>query len=219
MMEDAFHGRAVSFEILRATRVLEAIAPLSALPPFKQVIPDNAKVNITFIAEGAFGKIAKLTWKKVIEETGEEEDHAIIMKTVKERSEEASTTLSQEGTVLRRLGDHDSVIGFLGVHVGFLALAMPYYPDGDLFSALYQEQSSLKSRPFYRARIFRDLASALLHCKEHGVLHRDIRPENVYLKPNSDGAVLGDFGSAFLVTKVNNKPQFPREIFICDPFR
>ena len=44
------------------------------------------------------------------------------------------------------------------------------------------------------ARVARDIANGLGHVHSHGVVHRDVKPENVLLSPN--GAVLLDFGHA-----------------------
>jgi serine/threonine-protein kinase len=44
------------------------------------------------------------------------------------------------------------------------------------------------------ARIARDIALALGHVHSNGVVHRDVKPENILLSPN--GAVLLDFGHA-----------------------
>src|SRR5690349_630551 len=44
------------------------------------------------------------------------------------------------------------------------------------------------------ARIARDIALALGHVHSRGVVHRDVKPENILLPPN--GAVLLDFGHA-----------------------
>ena len=44
------------------------------------------------------------------------------------------------------------------------------------------------------ARIAREIGAALTHAHEHGVLHRDVKPENIILSPT--GSKLTDFGIA-----------------------
>ena len=46
------------------------------------------------------------------------------------------------------------------------------------------------------ASILRDVAGALAHAHEQGIVHRDVRPENVFLLDGSRRALLSDFGVA-----------------------
>ena len=48
--------------------------------------------------------------------------------------------------------------------------------------------------------IAKDICSALVLCKKHEIVHRDIKPQNIFLSPNGDYK-LGDFGIAKTVEK------------------
>ena len=50
--------------------------------------------------------------------------------------------------------------------------------------------------------IAKDLCAALELCKKHGIIHRDIKPQNIFLSPNGDYK-LGDFGIAKTVEKTS----------------
>ena len=49
-------------------------------------------------------------------------------------------------------------------------------------------------------KIAKDICSALILCKKHNIVHRDIKPQNIFVSPNGDYK-LGDFGIAKTVEK------------------
>ena len=49
-------------------------------------------------------------------------------------------------------------------------------------------------------KVAKDLCAALELCKQHDIVHRDIKPQNIFLSPNGDYK-LGDFGIANTVEK------------------
>jgi serine/threonine protein kinase/Tfp pilus assembly protein PilF len=84
---------------------------------------------------------------------------------------------------------------------------MPLYDSGDADGVLYfvmpyEEGLSLRARierdgplPMTDAvSVLRDVARALAYAHEHGVVHRDVKPDNVML--SGDAAVVTDFGIA-----------------------
>ncbi|MEZ6186039.1 MAG: serine/threonine-protein kinase [Planctomycetota bacterium] len=77
-----------------------------------------------------------------------------------------------------------------GVHDGAPYLVMDYVPGRTL-----QEAGKLGVEPQVAARWTRELAQALEHAHSLGILHRDVKPDNVVIDP--DGHVrLMDFGLA-----------------------
>ena len=88
---------------------------------------------------------------------------------------------------------------------------MPLYDSGDVDGLLYfvmpyEEGNSLRARLDLTPRlgvaegvsILRDVARALAYAHEQGVVHRDVKPDNVLL--SGDAAVVTDFGIAKALT-------------------
>ena len=88
---------------------------------------------------------------------------------------------------------------------------VPLYDSGDVDGSLYfvmpyERGQSLRERLRDRGAlpigdalsVLRDVARALAHAHEHGVVHRDIKPDNVLL--SGDAAVVTDFGIAKAVS-------------------
>src|SRR6266571_5110337 len=71
-------------------------------------------------------------------------------------------------------------------------LVMPYVEGGNLRDYLHQrERLSLEEAGSFLHQI----ASALQHAHDHGVIHRDVKPSNILLRPDGH-AYLVDFGLA-----------------------
>jgi len=78
-----------------------------------------------------------------------------------------------------------------GAADGLLYFVMPYVDGESLRQRLTRDrQLSLEEA----VRITRDLSSGLQHAHDHGIVHRDVKPENILLAP--DVACIADFGLA-----------------------
>jgi len=80
----------------------------------------------------------------------------------------------------------------VGSHNNYHYLAMEYHTGGDLSSRI----SSGGLTPYEALRITRQLADALGLAHSKGVVHRDIKPDNVLFRAHNDDAILTDFGIA-----------------------
>ena len=94
----------------------------------------------------------------------------------------------REARVMARL-EHRSIVRVfdLDEHDGHTYLVMEYVDGGSL------AQARLEPRPLLEA--LRDVIDALGHAHAHGVVHRDVKPQNVLLD-RGGRAVLTDFGLA-----------------------
>jgi tetratricopeptide (TPR) repeat protein len=110
-------------------------------------------------------------------------------------SEEARKRFQREGEVVARLDTHPHIVG---VHAaGELPDGKPYllfdYVHGESLHELLRQRGPLPEVRVVSLGI--QLADALTHAHARGVLHRDVKPENVLLDEEGR-ALLADFGLA-----------------------
>jgi serine/threonine protein kinase len=90
---------------------------------------------------------------------------------------------------------HPNIVPIHGADevAGFVFFVMTYI-DGESLAALTRARGRLEPRTV--ARYMRDVAAALTHAHEHGVIHRDVKAENILIDRASDRALVTDFGVA-----------------------
>ena len=92
---------------------------------------------------------------------------------------------------------HDS-----GEAGGFLYYVMPYVEGQSLREKLVEEGEL----PIDEAvRVIKEVVDALAHAHEHGVVHRDIKPDNIMLSGRH--AMVTDFGVAKAVSEATGRQQ------------
>lgn len=116
------------------------------------------------------------------------EGRLVVVKRLLGVADEVSKRHAREAEVVRKL-DHPNIVPLLAAgERGELIYA--YIPGGTLADVL--EGGHLP--PARAARVAADVLAALAHAHHHGVLHQDVKPENILLQ--GDRALLSDFGFA-----------------------
>jgi eukaryotic-like serine/threonine-protein kinase len=125
----------------------------------------------------------------------QELDELVALKTIRGEgtSHEATELLRREAKLARRVTHPNVARTFdFGEHEGGRFLTMEYV-DGEPLSAILGRDGPL---PVDRGvRVVRDVAEGLHAAHEAGVIHRDVKPENV-LVARSGRVVISDFGIA-----------------------
>jgi serine/threonine-protein kinase len=108
---------------------------------------------------------------------------------------------AREIRVAARL-DHPNILRVLdsGDVGGQLWFAMPFVQGESLYDRLRREPQLPQAEAL---RITRCVASALAYAHEQGVVHRDIKPDNIMLA--GDEVLVADFGVARAVSEVQSK--------------
>lgn len=121
-------------------------------------------------------------------------DRSVVVKVLhSEIAAEVSTErFRREVQVAARL-QHPHIVPLLSSgEVDRLPYYLMPYVDGESLRARLMREGELPLKE--ATRILRDVASALAHAHRHGVVHRDIKPDNVLL--SEDFALVTDFGIA-----------------------
>ncbi len=112
---------------------------------------------------------------------------------------EALARFSREAYLMARFR-HPNIVSLYAVEPigqGRVGIVMEYVRGQSLARLL----SSGKRLPLEACtRIVRDLGKALAHAHAHGVVHRDVKPQNVLVEDESGAAKLADFGIAKVTT-------------------
>ena len=106
----------------------------------------------------------------------------------------ARARVTREAQLTGRLGDHPNVITVYdtGEHEGLPYLVLRAMPGGSLADLMRRGPGPSLADAI---RFGREIAAALAHAHAHDVVHRDVKPDNVWLAADG-GAALGDFGIA-----------------------
>jgi len=99
----------------------------------------------------------------------------------------------EAATVAQLSHPHIVPLHFVGQKDDLVYLAMEAIDGGSLADRLERERQLPINDA---ARIFGEVASALAHAHNRGVVHRDVKPQNVLLDSESGRALLTDFGIA-----------------------
>ena len=122
----------------------------------------------------------------------------VAVKVVRPRfaaDEEAVARLAREARTVAQL-EHPNIVGVYSIrHLAdrSVALVMQLIPGRTL------KQAVVEGGPFDVAtaeQVLRDIARALAYAHRAGVVHRDVKPENIFLDATSGRAMLSDFGVA-----------------------
>jgi alpha-tubulin suppressor-like RCC1 family protein/tRNA A-37 threonylcarbamoyl transferase component Bud32 len=109
--------------------------------------------------------------------------------------DDAIERLAREARTVARL-QHPNIVTVHAVHRvanGGLALVMQLVP-GQTLKAAVEARGPLP--PDEAERFLHDIASALAYAHAQGVVHRDVKPENIFLDEQTGRAMLSDFGIA-----------------------
>ncbi|HEX6048984.1 MAG TPA: serine/threonine-protein kinase, partial [Gemmatimonadaceae bacterium] len=109
--------------------------------------------------------------------------------------DETVARLAREARTVAQL-QHPNIVTLFAVRRlrdGGLALVMQLVPGRTLRDIL-NDRGALTFG--IADRVLRDVAAALAHAHDRGIVHRDVKPENIFIDETTGHALLSDFGVA-----------------------
>ena len=192
--EEATHIRATSFEDSSARekegqKINTVVATVGSLPERQEEISYS---DVKVIGNGSFGVVyqAKLC----------NTDQLVAIKKVLQEPQESHH--NRELQIMRKL-DHCNIIQLLYFFKDEvdLNLVLDFVPE-TMYGVIQQHRRNEQTVPslcikLYMYQLFRSLA----YIHANGVCHRDIKPQNILVNPETGELKLCDFGSAKVLVK------------------
>jgi serine/threonine protein kinase len=157
-------------------------------PLIGKLLNDRFLVEIK-VGEGGFGAVYRGT--DVV--TGRLVAIKFLLHTVGKKARQALARFQREATITGRL-NHPFIIAIYesGIHDGCPYIVMEWVQGETLVDRLKRGPMPWQTL----IKLLRDVASALAHAADHGVVHRDMKPDNIMIRQSTGTAVVLDFGIA-----------------------
>jgi tetratricopeptide (TPR) repeat protein len=171
--------------------VLVQLAPATAPPSSEPASFANGRYQVKkFLGEGGKKKVY------VAHDTLLDRDVAFALVKTEKLDDATRARVTREARAMGRLGDHPNIVAIydMGEHEGQPYIVIPVMPGGDV-------ESLIEKAPEHRLPIEQAVAIAKAVCRglqfahSKGIIHRDIKPGNIWLGPDGT-AKIGDFGLA-----------------------
>src|SRR5688572_20179103 len=168
-------------------------------PPGK-VLPGTVYRVVRHLATGGMGSVYD------VEDVTVEKRY--VLKTLHPQlvsREDLARRMRDEAKALAKL-NHPNIVDVITAGITTDAIRMPFYVmerlNGQNLRVVIEKKGSLDVTHCYRIAI--DVADALEHAHENNIVHRDVKPENIFLHRNANGTTttkLLDFGIVRLLDR------------------
>ena len=151
------------------------------------------------IGEGGFGRIFQAEHYLLGEKA--------CLKQNKESSKQDAEMLRLEAKLLWKLDEHHSIPStkdFFEIGKNNCVLALNYI-DGETLDDIVTKKSGI--HPEDVCWMTERLMGALYYCHHNGIVHSDVKPENVFVEPKKHDIKLIDFGLAAYKPKSSTRPK------------
>ena len=186
-------GAKFCHECGQRTGASETVAPATSVP---ESFASGRYRILRFVGEGSK--------KRVYQAHDEQLDRDVALSVIKSEGldEAGRVRIRREAQAMARLGDHPNIVTVhdIGEDQNQLYIVAQLMSAGDLEHARLQLADQRQLEIDECVRIASQLCGALEHAHSLGVIHRDVKPGNVWLAEDGT-AKLGDFGLALAIDR------------------
>ncbi|CAH3188203.1 unnamed protein product [Porites lobata] len=139
------------------------------------------------IGEGNFGYVYKA-------QKGKQDVAVKILKNKEDK--DLINNFEREADMLRK-ANHPNIVQVISIHISKkseLSIVMEFMAGGNLKDLLRENKQGMGKE--FTVTFIEDIGSAIEHLHSLGVMHRDVKPENIFLSKDHKVLKLGDFGLA-----------------------
>jgi serine/threonine protein kinase len=166
-----------------------------------EVIGDSSLLNKRYelvkkLAKGAFGVV------HLVRDTKTGNEYALKMI---ECTDDIELNRAMQEVLPVKDIKHESLVNYLDVFVHNntttkFCILMEYYENGDMLRMLEKRKANEEYYDEQEILLFmKQLTEGVHHLHSKGLIHRDLKSQNIFVTNNSESLVIGDFG---LVTKL-----------------
>lgn len=139
------------------------------------------------IGEGSFGYVYKAQKGK----------RDVAVKILKNKEDSQQINYFEREVDMLRKANHPNIVQVISIHISKqseLSIVMEFMDGGNLKDLLREDKQGKEKE--FTVRFIEDIGSAIEHLHSLGIMHRDVKPENIFLSKDHKVLKLGDFGLA-----------------------